>query len=114
MSVATKGKRKIEVDGRRYVWYVADDFDSAYKVLNVISEDKHVILTVPLHAPSAYVICKGSVFQGKKTSGTWERYALPYAVPDAIIPSFVADVIQWSVGDNGAVAVAWDGKQYPV
>ncbi|MCR5460849.1 MAG: hypothetical protein K6F51_13225 [Acetatifactor sp.] len=71
-------------------------------------------MTLPLHAPPAYVISKGSVFQGKKTSGTWERYALPFAVPDAIVPSFVADVIKWSSADNDAVAVAWDGKQYPV
>ncbi len=60
--LSTKGRRKIDVDGRTFVWHVAEDFDSPYKVLQVASDDKHLIIAVPLQTPEAYVISKGSVF----------------------------------------------------
>ena len=61
--LSTKGRRKIEVDGRPFVWHVADDFDSPYKVLQVASDDKHMILAVPLQTSEAYVISKGIIFR---------------------------------------------------
>ena len=112
--LSTKGRRKIEVDGRPFVWHVAEDFDSPYKVLQVASYDKHMILAVPLQTPEAYVISKGTVFQGNPTSGSWERYALPFAVPDAITPKFVAELIRWSTEGKEAKAVSWDREKYPV
>ena len=112
--LSTKGRRKIEVDGRMFVWHVAEDFDSPYKVLQVASEDKHLIIAVPLQTPEAYVISKGSVFQGNPTSGSWERYALPFAVPDAITPRFVTELIKWSTAGKDAEAVNRDQDKYPV
>ena len=112
--LSTKGKRKIEVDGRPFVWNVEPDFDSPYKVLQFASDDKHMILAVPLQTSEAYIISKGTVFQGNPTSGSWERYALPFAVPDAITPKFVAELIKWSTEGKEAKAVNWDQDKYPV
>ena len=112
--LSTKGRRKIEVDGRMLVWCVAEDYDSPYKVLQVASDDKHMILAVPLQTPETYVISKGTVFRGNPTSGRWERYALPFAIPDAITPKFVAELIRWSTEGKDAKAVNCDQDKYPV
>lgn len=112
--LSTKGKRKIEVDGRLFVWHVAEDFDSPYKILQVASDDKSMIIAVPLQMPVAYVISKGSVFQGNPTSGRWERYALPFAIPDAITPKFVTELIKWATEGKDAETVDWEQNKYPV
>ena len=44
MSISTKRRRKIIVGDRAYVWYVAPDDDSGYDVLNIVSDDKYLIL----------------------------------------------------------------------
>ncbi len=41
------------------------------------SEDKSIVLALPLGTEKDYIISKGRLFQKKKTSGTWERYLLP-------------------------------------
>ena len=110
----SKGRRKMEVDGKLFVWHIAEDFDSPYKVLQVASDDKHFIVAVPLQTPESYLISKGSVFQGNPASGSWERYALPFNVPDAITPGFVAELIRWSTVGKDAKAVNWDQDKYPV
>ncbi len=113
--VRTKGRRKIAVQGRRYVWYVlSGDCDRDYwervssndwgtPFLHIISEDKRLILTIPLNAPTPYVVSKGREFQGKPTSGCWERYILPFDIPESVTPRFVAEVIEWAISGNGAV-----------
>ena len=69
MSISTKRRRKIIVGDRVYVWYVAEDDDSAYDVLNIVSDDKYLILSCPLKTGTDYVISKGRVFQKKNTFG---------------------------------------------
>lgn len=78
MGVRTKGRRKITVNGEKYMWYVALDCDSPYHILTIISEDKKLIITCPLKTEISYIISKGTTFQGKKTDGCWERYLLPF------------------------------------
>lgn len=102
MSVCKKGRRKINVNNRQYIWYVEFDDDSPYHMLHISSEDKALILACPLEAETAYVISKGRVFQNKRTNGIWNRYVLPFPVPKAIIPSFVAQVIVWATMETGA------------
>ena len=114
MGLATKRRRKIDVDGNIYVWYVAPDDDSAYNVLNIVSEDKNYVLTVPLLAPTDYIISKGRVFQGNRTSGIWERYRLLVSLPDTITPGFVARIIKWAVNGESAEKASWDGKLIPL
>lgn len=105
MAVCKKGRRKINVDNREYIWYVDLDDDSPYHMLHILSEDKALILACPLEAEVAYVISKGRVFQNKRTNGIWNRYVLPFPVPKAIIPSFVAQVIVWATMETGAESI---------
>ena len=124
MAVRKKSRRKIVCDGKNYVWYVlAGDRDYWMRVenggcgwawetpfLHIISEDKTLILTIPLDAPKPYAVSKGRCFQGKPTSGCWERYFLPFALPEAITPKTVSEIIDWAVNGEGAVITEYGGE----
>lgn len=114
MSVLKKNRRTINVEDVQYVWYIGPDMDSPYDILHIFSEDKSIVLAVPLGVEKHYIISKGRLFQKKKTSGTWERYLLPAKMKNEITPAVVASIIRWSVDGNEAEAVNWDGKTYPI
>ena len=48
MGVLEKSRRKIIYDNTKYIWYIAEDDDSPYCLLNIISEDKRLIRSSPL------------------------------------------------------------------
>lgn len=123
MGVSKKSRRKIICGGRKYVWYVLTDDRSYWErvslndwntaFLHIISEDKSIVLTIPLGAPVPYVVSKGRIFRGKPTSGGWERYFLPFDhIPESVTPRFVSEVIEWA--ENGesedAIPQKWGGK----
>lgn len=123
MAVRTKSRRKIVCGGKNYVWYVlAGDRDYWTRVenggsdwawetpfLHIISEDKSLILTIPLTAPEPYAVSKGRTFQGGKTSGCWERYFLPFPLPEAITPKTVSEIIEWAERGESAVKTEYGG-----
>lgn len=110
MSVLKKGRRKIICDNQEYVWYVSQDDESDYYILHIISEDKRLILSVPLQVTTPYVISKGNIFQGQITNGRWNRYLLSLDIPDVITSKSVATIISWATKDSNAVKVEWDGN----
>lgn len=114
MGVAKKSRRKIIVSDKSYVWYVELDQDSPYHILNIISDDKEFIVACPLKTEIPYIINKGSIFQNKKTKGAWNRYLLPFNIPQIITPKFVSDVILWATQSGKAKEIKWDGKDVPV
>ena len=105
MSVCTKGRRKIKVGEKDYIWYVNLDYDTPYKVLNIISEDKCLILSCPLQTKIEYVISKGRIFKTKETNGCWNRYLLPFHIPHIITPQFVEQLVDWSTQNTEAVKI---------
>ena len=105
--VCKKSRRKIVRGGKSYVWYVSLE-ETLF--LNVISEDKTLILTIPLDAPKPYAVSKGRVFQGAKRSGCWERYFLPFALPKAITPKTVSEIIDWAERGENAVRTQHGGE----
>lgn len=114
MAVSKKGRRKITVCEKEYIWYIEMDSDSPYHILNIISDDKQLILSCPLNTKTPYIISKGKIFQTTKTNGNWNRYLLPFCIPESITPAFVARVISWATEDNKAQTVEWDGNDIPV
>lgn len=114
MSVRTKGRRKISVENKEYIWYVALDYDSPYYILHIVSEDKTLLVSCPLKTETSYLISKGKIFQNKKTNGIWNRYRLPFDVPEIITPEFVSNVIDWATQNNDTITVEWNGKDIPV
>lgn len=114
MGIRTKGRRKIVVNEKNYVWYVKLDDESPYHILNIISEDKKLIISCPIQNNTPYVISKGLMFQDKYADGCWKRYLLPFCIPQIITPQFVSEVIQWTTQGEQAVKVVWDGINIPV
>lgn len=110
MSVRMKGRRKISCNNETYIWYVELDYDNPYHILNIVSEDKSLIIACPLNMDTAYIISKGSRFQNHKTNGYWNRYYLPFCVPEIITPEFVSKLILWSTQGSNAARIQWDGK----
>lgn len=86
MGIAKKSRRKIIVSDKSY----------------------------PLKTEIPYIINKGSIFQNKKTKGAWNRYLLPFNIPQIITPKFVSDVILWATQSGKSKAIKWDGKDVPV
>ena len=125
MAVRAKHRRKITCGGKTYVWYVISgegERDYWMRVslieeggvwgtpfLHIISEDKTLILTIPLNAPKPYAVRKGRVFQGKPTSGRWERYLLPFELPEAITPKTVSALIEWAERGGEAIETEYGG-----
>lgn len=119
MGVRKKHRRRITLRGKKYVWYILagdrdywervelNDWETAF--LHIVSEDKSLILSIPLAAPRPYAVSKGSIFQGRKTSGCWERYAMPFDIPKAVTPRFVAEVIDWAENGSGGVSEDYGG-----
>ncbi len=114
MSMRTKGRRKIIVGNQTYIWYVALDDDTPYNVLNIASDDKYLILSCPLQTKIAYVISKGRIFQTKETNGTWNRYLLPFNIPEMITPKFVKKLIVWATQSGKVKETKWNGNDVPV
>jgi len=114
MGIARKGRRKIIVSNKCYVWYVETDYDSPYYILNIVSNDKLLIISCPLKTETAYIISKGNMFQNKKTNGIWNRYLLPFNVPEIITPKFVSDIIFFATHSDKAEEIKWNGNDVSV
>lgn len=114
MGINQKNKRKINIENISYIWYVSLDFDSPYHLLNIVSEDKKFFVSCPFEAETPYLISKGLLFQKKKTNGTWNRYLLPFSIPDIITPRFVSEIIVWATSGENAILVEWNGQNIPI
>lgn len=103
MGVSKKGRRAVPYKKHTFVWWVGKDPDSCDQVwLNIISENKSIVLSYRVGEGDFFIISKGRMFQGKATSGRWEYYKYPMASPPtAVTPNFVYNLIVWAVdGDN--------------
>jgi len=97
-------------DGKMYVWYVKEDDDHPCYALNIISQDKMLMLSYPINSKTPFIVSKGKVFQNHKSDGGWKRYLHPAAPVEIITPKFVSELIRWAIDGNDAVEVLWDGK----
>ena len=106
MGVSGKGRRKLQYKGTKFLWWVAPDEDDCDKIyLNIVSEDKSIILSYNVGDGGCFVVTsKGRVFQGHKTSGNWEAYGIPFKEPLMIVtPGDVERFVEWAVDGRGAV-----------
>ena len=69
MGVFGRGRRKLRYKGTQFFWWVGADGDDCDKIyLNIVSEDKSVILSYKVGDGSFVVISKGRRFQGDRKS----------------------------------------------
>lgn len=104
MGTLTKGRRSIKYKNQTFVWWVGKNGDDEDKIwLNIVSEDKSIVLAYRVGEGDFFIVSKGRIFQGEKTSGSWERYWYPMNEPPMIVTSkFVDELIAWAVDGMGA------------
>src|SRR5947209_3185842 len=112
MAVRKKGRRRIEVCGRHFVWYVCEDPDSADTVLHVASEDKRFIVTYHLNQPDPpFLIVLGKEFPSVPgTGGVWRRFLCPAWEHESVMtPGGVRRLIEWCLapGRSEVIEVNW-------
>ena len=104
MSIATKNRRKLNIGGREFIWFVKDDSDSAYMLLHVVSQDKKFFVNYHLRQPSnkRYLIVLGKEFPGlAHAGGCWLRVLCPEWETDSIItPASVRRLIEWCLSEQ--------------
>lgn len=130
MGVAKKGKRKLIYKDNVFFWWVGNDEEfEGEAMLHVVSEDKSIMLIYNIGDRTAPVISQGRMFQGKKSSGRWERYFYPKPlvseVPETlcfvqnsqscqryiiskqsvtqVTPRFVSELVAWAVDGKDAI-----------
>lgn len=103
MGVLKKARRSIEYKGQTFIWWVGTNKDDEDKIwLNIVSDDKKIVLAYRVGEGDFSIISKGRFFQGRKTSGCWERYQYPMKEsPMIITPKFVHELIVWAVDGKG-------------
>lgn len=107
MGVSKKGRRSIKYKEETFVWWVGKDNESEDDVyLNIVSEDKRLVLAYRVGEGDFFIISKGRFFQGEKTSGCWERYWYPMKEPPMTVAQrFVYELISWAVDGRDAAKV---------
>ena len=105
MGASKKGRRSIVYQSQTFIWWVGEDEESCGEVwLNIVSDDKSIVLSYRVGEGDFYIISKGRMFQRQKTSGCWEWYVYPMESPPLVItPKFVFGLVAWAVDGNGAV-----------
>ncbi len=94
MSVAKKGKRKIQFNDMIFYWYVADWAKEEYP-LHIMSEDKKIQIHYQVNSINQHIICP-KVFIEK--SDTWKRgtYSFFPVLSDEGISAYnVRKILEW-------------------
>ena len=115
MGVATKGRRKIDVNGRRFVWHVCEDEDSPGLVLHVASQDKRLLVHYHLGQPEGQrvVTVIGPEFGGvPDAGGCHRRFLCPsWEVGGRVAPAAVRRLVLWCLSDvEERVERDWTGR----
>ncbi|MDE6054832.1 MAG: hypothetical protein K2G55_13980 [Lachnospiraceae bacterium] len=103
MGVSAKGRRRIQYHGQNFVWWIAPDSDDCDRIyLNIVSEDKSIVLAYRVNRESFRIISKGRRLHGEKTSGKWQLCKIPFQEPLLVVtPKDVTQIIAWAVGGKG-------------
>jgi len=121
MTISKKGKRKIVVGGRSYLWWVGDRFDPEFNsgsctALTVLSADGHFLVRFFLGQASErrFLIVLGPEFQGlPEAGGPWIRIRCPewQGQPSSITPVDVRHLIEWcATADKELIRVNYLGR----
>jgi hypothetical protein len=125
MGVAKKYRRKIEIQGRGFLWYVREDLDwlahsGCSIALSIISEDKQLIISYGIGQAETHchLVSLGQEFfkLAPHNSSGYRRVRCPQWEKDgAITPEIVRQIIEWGgIYDADAIEVNWRGETLEV
>lgn len=98
--VRTKGRRKITVHEKAYVWYIKEGRESPCMLLHIAAMDKSLLLIYPLGLQNPFLL-------QKQANGYFTRYVPPFPVPESITPDTVSRLIAWA--ESGEHQVLFTG-----
>lgn len=114
MAISAKGRRRIEVDGASYLWWIGQDDDSLGAItLTVVSSDKRFFVKYPLVAFDHRVVVLGPDFRDRTDCGRqWRRFRCPaFGSVEILAPGAVAALVRWcKTGSDELVEVDWQGN----
>ncbi len=100
MTISRKSRRKITVDDREFVWYVAPDWDDLGRVtLTVVSSDRRFFVRYCLVQSDEcrHVVVLGPQFRDGTYGGVWRRFRSPsFGTTETIASGDVRALIEWA------------------
>lgn len=96
MSIRTKNRRHITVNGKEYIWYIMPEKEGGWNILHICDMDKDMRIRAPLspgftderiERPFCCVSCNIN----KEKQGD---YLLPFEVTNEVTPSVVAAILK--------------------
>jgi hypothetical protein len=109
MAISAKGRRRIQVDGVRYLWWVRSDLEDDFlgqPALTVASPDRQLLVRYGLGQPdeSRHVVVLGPKFRGiAGLGGQWRRFRCPaFGTAALVTPRDVAACIRWCGAEEAA------------
>lgn len=102
MAIAEKGRRRIVVGPREFLWWVRADWENynapGAATLTVATDDRRILLGYVLNQDekTRHVTVLGPEFRGTTQNGPTRRFRCPmFGLTDEIRPSHVAELITW-------------------
>lgn len=100
MAITTKRRRKIEVDGRAFVWWVTPDDDSNEMLLRISSTDKQLLLcyVIGQEGETPLVTVLGRELPPlTDAGGRWIRLRTPRWDDSVVTPKLVRTILLWAL-----------------
>lgn len=118
MAITTKRRRKLQVHGREFVWWVASDDESfGVPTLSICSTDKKFLIRYALGQPEdrRHVVVLGPEFPPlTDAGGVWIRLRPPRWDDEIVTPGLVREIIEWGLDSAKIVVrVNWLGATLP-
>ena len=98
MAIAKKHRRKLDHEGRAYVWFVKEDDDCGSSVLYIENETKTLKVQYVLGQTDedCALSVTGSAFVRTDPTSTWRRFRCPrFDSHGVITPKGVVAIVQW-------------------
>lgn len=122
MAVAGKNRRKINVGGKSYIWFVRDDGEysgiGSIATLHIIAADKNLVVAYPIHQIGTHnLIALHALKIGERTiaDDICQHVECPgWEADKPITPGIVRKIIRWCLTDREHVHVNYLGELEPV
>ncbi|MEV6276520.1 hypothetical protein [Nocardia sp. NPDC051832] len=102
MAISKKGKRRIVVGDREFLWWVKEDWENysapGAPTLTIISANRRVVVRYVLaqSEENRHVVVLGPEFRGITRPGPHRRFRCPaFGLPGEVRPAHIAELISW-------------------
>lgn len=108
MSARSKGRRKLNINGGIYYWYVHDEI-----ILRIYSEDKEFIVHYELMGENPLMVIHGKLFNAV-TDKKRPIWVAPPLIESSFGPQFIKDLILWALKEQENLEVNYGVPEGPL